>query len=113
MMPRKIQMPMVPSPPVRSRDAYYSLGGRRPGTALLRAPEAEREREARRGERNGEDRQAPDVGAERAQRGEQPAAGSVGTAHRDDVDHALCLVLLVAPDHGEEHLARRVGDGAL
>src|SRR5436190_627130 len=48
MMPRKIQIPMVPSPPVRSRDAYYSLGGRRPGTALLRAPEAEREREPRR-----------------------------------------------------------------
>src|SRR5512143_4009432 len=78
--------------------------------ALLRASERDRDEEPAGGERNRNERYRAQLHAERAQRREQPAARGVRAAEDHDVDHVLCLVFLLAREHREQHLARRVGD---
>src|SRR2546426_12432446 len=105
MMARITQPPMSMSLPSHG---YYSLGF---GASGLRAAKRNGQRDPYRGERDGTGRDGARLHAERAQPRNEPAAGGVGAAHRDDVDHVLGLVLLVAREHREQHLARRIGDG--
>src|SRR5882672_9761380 len=102
MTARKIHIPIRP-PLGLSFAAYYSPPG-------LRASKRDGKREYCHGKRDGAERERPGIHAERAQPRDQPAAGGIRAAHRDDVDHVLRLVLLVAREHREEHFTRRVGD---
>ena len=56
---------------------------------------------------------AGDAEAERLETGENPAADGVAAAIDHGIDKILGLVLGLAPDHGEEQLARRAHHGVI
>ena len=80
---------------------------------LLRAAEHHRQDEpaGRGGQRD--ERNGAELEPERLQAVEHPAVQSVRAAIDHDIDQILGFVFLLAADHGEKHLARRIGDGEI
>src|SRR5207248_800892 len=81
-----------------------------PGALLMHASERARKQHPARGDRQRAHRDRPELEPERLQAVEHPARRGIGAAIDHHVDHVLRLLLGLATDDGEKHLARRIRD---